>query len=271
MSLSRRGAGLLELLVAIAVAGLLAAETQLILGGAAVTLRERSERAGAEQAGRVALAAARAALEAAGRGTGGPDLLAAGPTGFTVRVTRAAGVVCDTAAGRLTVRFGAAWWSAVRSPVPGRDSLLVATPGDTGWQGFALQSAPASLLCPDGGPGLALPVGAASLARVAPGSPLRVVEPVELRSYSSPPDDWLGQRLVATTQPVQPLAGPLGPGGVRFAFETVLGATAAVPDQAAAVRVLLEVRSDRASGIGLARSRQRTDSVRSFILLVNTW
>lgn len=271
--MTRRGSSLFELLIALTVTGMLAATTANVVATAAFRLRDRSERMAAEHGLRVAASAVRAALEPLGQDSAsGSDLLSSGATGFSARATRAAGVACAVSPGLLQARAGPAWWSALRDPVPGRDSILAGGLDSTGWRMLPLAGPVRSGVCPDGGAALELPTSgdSASLAGLGPGSPLRLVEPVELKLYSSPPDQWLGMRLLATGQFIQPFAGPLAANGFSVSYETRAGLAALVPSEVAAVRYRLELLTERAGGVGLTRgAAPRADSLSGFVALVN--
>jgi type II secretory pathway pseudopilin PulG len=274
MSLNRRGSSLFELLIALTVTGMLGTLAAGILARAAFRLRDRSERMAAEHGLRVAASAVRAALESLGQdSTSGSDLLSNGAAGFIARATRAAGVACAVSPGRFLARAGSLWWSALRDPVAGRDSILAGGLDSTGWRVFPLAAAPRPGLCPDGAAALELPIisDSASIASLGPGSPLRVVENVELRLYSSPPDQWLGMRLLATGQFIQPFAGPLAATGFSLSYETRSGLAALLPAAVAAVSFRVEALTERAGGVGVIRgAAPRPDSVSGFVALVNS-
>jgi type II secretory pathway pseudopilin PulG len=274
MSLSRRGSSLFELLIALAVTGMLGTLAANILARAAFQLRDRSERMAAEHGLRVAASAVRSALESLGQDSmSGSDLLSNAAAGFSARATRAAGVACDVSPGRFLARAGSPWWNALRDPVAGRDSILAGALDSTGWRVFPLTAAPRPGVCPDGAAALELPTASdsASMASLGPGSPLRVVESVELRLYSSPPDQWLGMRLLATGQFIQPFAGPLTPTGFSLTYETRSGQAALLPADVASVSFRVEALTERAGGFGLIRgAAPRLDSVSGFVALVNS-
>jgi len=273
MSLSRRGVGLPELLLALALTGIAAALTARLVLSAAERLRDRSERIGSEHALRVAAAGIRAALESLGMDTAtGPDLTAFGAATLTARATRGSGVLCAALPGLLVVRDGPAWWTAYRAPVAGRDSILAASLSDTAWRAFALVAVPRPVPCPDGTPGLGLPVApdSAAAAALGPGAPLASFEPVELRQYSAVPGSWLGLRLPATLQPIQPVAGPFGAGGLGLAYQRRDGSPALLPAEVAAAAIRLDALTERAGGLGVVRGgAPRPDSLALFVALVN--
>jgi hypothetical protein len=188
------------------------------------------------------------------------------------RVTRAEGVLGFAAPGLLVARADTLFWRAVRDPVAGRDSVLAARADRPVWSRFAVLAAPGVTTCPDGSAAIRLPVLADSLALagIVPGSPLLIFENVELRLYSAPPDLWIGQRLLATMQAIQPFAGPMSPGGVDLGYFRRDGSPATVPAEVAGVRIRLEALTERAGGIGLARGRSaRADSLETFVTLGN--
>lgn len=263
----------MELLVALTLTSGLAVLAAKLLLSATLQLRDRSERMAGEHALRVAAAAFLAALEPLGQDAAtGSDLSAMGPALLRARATRAAGVLCAAVPGRLIARAGPTWWSARRDPVEGRDSILVARPADTSWRAFALSAPPGPASCPDGSRGMALPVPADSLALagIGPGSPLRVFEHLELRLYSSAPDQWVGLRLLATAQAIQPFAGPMSVSGLGLNYLRRDGSAASLPSEVAAAQLRLAVLTERAGGVGMARGGSpRRDSVTVFVALWN--
>lgn len=273
MSLSRKGTSLLELVIALTLTGLLAALVWSILSTSAFRLRDRSERMAGEHALRVLAGATRAALESLGRdSSGGADLVSIGPRSLVSRALRGAGVLCAAAPDQIVLRQGAGWWSALRDPVPGRDSLLVAAvTGSPRWLAVALRAPPRPAACPDGTGGLALPVALdpPALDAIGPGSPVRVVEDVELRLYRSS-GQWLGLRAVATGEAIQPLAGPLATQGLDLVYLSRWGSPTVVPAEVSAVILRLEGLTERAGGLGLAHGVVvRPDSVRLFVAIEN--
>jgi len=253
--LTRKGYGLVELVVATAVTGVMASITASILTRSATHVRNRRARAAAEHVVRVASGAVRGLLQ---DGVSGEDLAMATPTGFTVRVTRGTGVVCGWSASGVVVRQGLPWWKAVREPVAGRDTLLIGRLTEPGWHAVALRSDPTPTLCPDGAAGLALPAALNGVASDAlgPGSPLRFFEPVELRIYSSSASDWIGVRLAATGEAIQPLAGPIARAGTGFEYFTADGRETALASEAAAVGFRIEA---------VVESAGAKDSARGFV------
>lgn len=257
MSLTRRGFALMELVVATLLgAGLAILVGRLVIASAA-TLRDRSERMGIEHSLRVSLGAARSMLEPLGfDSVSGADLSGPGPSSLVARVVRGSGVLCSAAHNRLLARAGPSWWRGLRAPVPARDSLIVASvAGSDHWIVAPLTGNTSAGSCPDGSLALVLPtaLSVSSLAALGAGSPLQVFEPVELRLYPSSGASWVGLRLAATGESIQPLAGPFAPGGSGLAYQDLQGNPAPSGIEAATVLVGLQGFTERAGGVGVAR------------------
>lgn len=252
--MTERGVSLVEVLVAASLTGLLA----LLAGGTVVRagteLNRRAERFAAEQALRATNGSLRLLLES---NAPGEDLLAAGSSSLATRVVRSVGVLCSAGPGVLVARR--AFWQGVRNPVGGRDSLLIGRLTDPGWVAQALLADPVSRNCPDGAPGIALPVAVASsdLSALGAGSPVRVFEPVELRSYVSAGSGWIGLRSIATGEVVQPLAGPLPASGLWLGWLNATGGAAGLPQSVAAVQFRVTALT----------ARSMPDSIAGFVAL----
>lgn len=272
--MTRRGFSLLEVMIALALTGVVGVLTWSILLTASFRLRDRSERMGMEHALRVADVATRAALEPLGRdSTAGADLAFLGPDGFIARAVRGSGVLCAAGPATLTVRAAPDWWHALRAPVAGRDSLLIGTIEEPArWVAVTLANAPTSGACPDGMPALVL--GAVlmptDLAAIGPGSPLRVFEQMELRAYPSSGAAWLGLRSMSSGGSIQPLAGPFAGAGMTLNFFSRSGAGVAVPSAVSFAAWRISGITERMGGIGVARvPRSQSDSGGGSVLLRN--
>lgn len=274
MFLSRRGISLVELVAALALTVVLAALSWSILAAGAFRLRDRSERMSLEHSFRVVAAAVRSAMEPIGRDSAaGADLVVALPDRFVARITRGSGVLCDATSVAFTARTAAGWWSALRNPVPGRDSLLVERlSSGSDWEAIALSGAPSQGTCPDGSAGLTLPVVAdsAALAGVRDGAPVRVFEEMELRLYSSNGSEWVGLRSLTTGEAIQPLAGPFAAAGLKLEYRSLAGAPVADPAEAAMVLLRMTGLNERAGGLGTSRGpRARPDSALMLVVRRN--
>jgi hypothetical protein len=266
VSLNRRGISLVELVVALTLTGLVAALSWSILADGAFRLRDRSERMSLEHSLRVVAAVVRAAMEPVGQdSSAGNDLVIALPDRFITRTTHGSGALCAATSVAFTARTASGWWSALRNPVPGRDSLLVERLSPPSiWEAVALSAVPFAGPCPDGSAGLVLPVIAdsAALAGVGPGSPVRVFEQVEFSIYSSSGASWVGLRSLGSGGTVQPLAGPFSLGGLRFEYRSFDGTPVVDPAEVASVLLRATGLTERAGGVGTARGQAgRPDSV----------
>jgi prepilin-type N-terminal cleavage/methylation domain-containing protein len=243
--LSRRGGTLVELLVALAVTALLAAMLTAIATGvlrAALRVREAGVRA---ETLRSALALARHEFE--GLDAAGGDLVVAGDSAARYDAVRGGGHACALLPAALVVPTVAL--RAVRTPVPGRDGLLVFAEGDSSrtdddaWVVLGLAGTLPDR-CPGGATALRFLSDRALPADVRPGAPFLLREPMELRRYASGGQAWLGARAVATGEVVQPVAGPLaGSGGLSFTSRRADGRLAAPGDTVTGVRVALQAGS----------------------------
>jgi hypothetical protein len=252
---TERGLALIEAVVAATLTGFLALLASGTVLRAGSELNLRSERFAAEQALRAANGSLRFLLES--NGPAGGDLLATGNSSLTTRAVRGVGVLCAADIDAVVIRRST--WEASRNPVAGRDSLLVGRITDPEWLALELLGTPLSRLCPDGTPGTALPVSIAptDLVSLGPGSPLRVFEPVELRSYSSSGTTWIGLRAIATGEAVQPLAGPLPTNGLWLGWLDSNGGTATTPQAVSAVQFRVTALT----------ARSVPDSIAGFVVL----
>lgn len=206
MRAGRRGLGLVELLVGVALLGVVGAMVARLVSvttRAAVRVRERSARS----------ATLRTASLAVARDVQGLAVGEVRVTGDTLRyrARRGAGVACAVSGTRVSV--GRASYRGWRDPQPGRDSLDLLDRDTGAWTTSAVTAA-ATGTCPDGTPAIEV-AGAGTWTGPAP-APVRVVEWVEVRAYESGGTWWLGARTLRPTDVIQPLAGPVATRGVGF-------------------------------------------------------
>lgn len=148
------------------------------------------------------------------------DLLALAPGAVTYLAGRGAGRVCGVLPGSPgELHVPTAFWRSLRAP-RSTDSLLAfvesdpATSADDAWVHLGMASV-GTATCPDGGPAMALrvvlpaPLAPGVLARVTPGSPVRLAEVMQVRYYESGGKSWVGMRSVSTGEAITPVAGPL--------------------------------------------------------------
>ncbi len=158
------------------------------------------------------------AAELWGLDAGDGDILAFGPDSITIRAQRAFALACSVVGGALVLNremtFG------VRGVAVG-DSLLIYA--DSEWR-----------------PGLAISVGSTSCPDSAQ-IPVRAYEVVTYRSYrASDGAYYIGVRDAGGLQPV---AGPLVPGGLLFSYADSADAPTAVARAIAIIRIRIRMQS----------------------------
>ena len=229
MSVKRGGFSLAEVLVALALLGIVAVGAGRLLLTEQRSYREIGQRADLADNLRAAadiLAADLWSLDAVDG-----DILALGPDSIRIRAERRFAVVCRGLAGALTFRSSLAF--GVRDFRAG-DSILVYVPGDSIWSVGAVTTGPAPAACPDSAPGERIDVSLAGSVPSA-GTPVRGFEIVTYRLYrASDGAYYLGVRDAGG---LQPLAGPLTADGLRLGFVDSAGAFAGDPRGTFAIRI----------------------------------
>lgn len=265
-ALSRSGVSLPELLIALAIGGIIAAGSlRGVRGLAEVYRREALE---IERARSLRVAAALLPAELRELDTVDGDLVAMGPTSLTIRAPRQLAVLCRAprltdppTRATLTLRAGLRF--GVRDFDPRRDSLWIfydGNPGtrdDDGWLQASIDSLGADL-CPDGRPGSSITGTLRPTARQYPGpgavpsgAPVLGFETVTYRLYRSSGDGRWYMGLEAAGD-LQPLLGPVTREGLSFAYLEASGA----PTTEAGRVALIELRV-RAPTAELVRTRDR--------------
>lgn len=211
----RGGTTLAEMVVALALAGVL-------MGAAArgVTQhlrwqRDRAEWQQGDDAARQAVAVLRSEVE---RADGTVTVL--GDTAVQLSAVRVVAVACDTGASRLVVPASVAAWSAPRIG----DSLAMADTALGEWRTsiVAASSLHSSTRCPAGGTRvtLAAPLAPSALPLLLPARVWRVARYMIYRAGDG--SWWLGERSCAPAcTSAQPVAGPLATpaqGGLRLSL-----------------------------------------------------
>lgn len=259
----RRGFSLIELLMTMVVAGIVALAGWRILSRA--TSGASSRHAGIAREAALRTSALFLAHELRGLGSRNDttDLLAFAPESLTYRAARSAGVVCGFGAGGILVER--ARFFGYRLPQAGRDSIALFEPGTDRWRAGPIATV-AQGTCA-GLPALFLggPLDSAPL-----GTPVITWEVMQVRLYRS--TDWqLGARSLSAGETTQPVAGPLAPGGLQFTGRDSLGGPASLPQVIAALGVALRAPLERpersAAGEGLRQAPD--DSLETFVTFRN--
>jgi hypothetical protein len=145
------------------------------------------------------------------------------------------------------IRLARNSFSGHRDPQAGRDEALVFVPGDSAtssedtWVTVKITAVVTTFACPGiGGPGITVTLSATpSLPPLEEGTPVRLVEPMELRLYESGETWWLGARSVNTGEVIQPLVGPLAPQGFELEYLHHLGGPTMDPGSIGSIRVTI--------------------------------
>ena len=281
-SLGRRGFTLAELLVALALFGIVAEGIYRVLVASQRISHAQTQRIDLQQTLRGAASLLPVEFRELDATDG--DIHAMAATAITIRAMRQLAFVCRPAAldGRgagLTLTIRAAALYGLRDFNPVTDSLLiyyeseVAAPDGDGWALAGLTGV-ANDTCPDGALGRKLgarlapsPEQPNRTATVPVGAPVRGFEPVTYWLYPASDGKWyLGMRSGVGTQP---LAGPLSPAGLSFAYYDATGASTAVPTRVALIEIRvrgLSAEPVRGLGGGLDHAE---DSVVTWVALRN--
>lgn len=231
----RRGVTLAELMVSIALLGLIATVVQRTLVEGGRTYRAQMRRIDVHQTLQIAatlLPAVFRDLDARGG-----DLLAVSADSVRVRATRHVAFLCAPAdfGAPTTLLIARHPASGLRGLDPATDSLLVykegdpTTPADDGWvAGELLSVTDAVCPAPDGRAARALRVRLAFAAgqldrrsTVPAGAPIHGYEPMTYLSYRAGDGHYyLGERSGGD---LQPLLGPLTAGGLRLVYYDAAG------------------------------------------------
>ena len=267
----RRGFTLVEIMVALTVT--------LIVTGAMYNLLLNTQRLTRAQSARVALqSSVRAGAlivanelselnSAAGGSTSQNDIIAPGAHAVTYRAARGVGFICQVA-GPGVIRLARSSFSANRDPQAGRDDALVFVPGDSAvgsgdtWVAVRIAGVATTFACPGGNPGITLTLSASpSPLLLEEGTPVRVVEPIELRLYPSDETWWLGARSVNTGEAIQPLVGPLASDGFRLEYLDALGGPTVDRTRIKSIRVTIRAVEAAADASGPPLTEELTTQV----------
>jgi hypothetical protein len=142
------------------------------------------------------------------------------------------GIVCSVTPSRLLLR--ATPFHGLRGPQSARDSLLLFVEGDSSiatddrWIPLPIAAVGSGTGC-GGQPVLTLDTvldtALAPLAAIRLESAARIFEIMQVRLYQSSGLFWLGARSVSAGEVIQPVLGPLLPGGLGFTCFDSAGAT----------------------------------------------
>jgi prepilin-type N-terminal cleavage/methylation domain-containing protein len=258
-----RGFSLIEMLMAMVLAGLVAAAAHRVLFRVTAGASARYRAIAREETLRTGALFLAHELRALGARNDTADLLAFAPESLTYRASRGAGVVCGATAGGLPVERDR--FIGYRLPQPGRDSHAVFEPGSGRWRAGSITAV--SFGTSGGKPAVVLqgPVDS-----VPVGTPVITWEIMQVRLYRS--STWqLGARSLSAGETTQPVAGPLLPGGLVFAGQDSLGMPVVSPGAIAGIAVTLRAPLERAERTAAGEGVRRVvdDSLESFMAFRN--
>ncbi len=250
-ALTRRGVGLPELLISLALGGVIVATAATGLLQQVRRQRDREDRARADAIVREVVEILRAELSHA---TGAVRVL--GDTAVQLESQRLLAVACETLGARLVLPTAADWWSG---PRPGDSLAVVDTLTRAEWRAgvAAVGTQRASPACPSGGVRLTLSAPPPATVPVL-ALPVRVWRVARFTAYRAGDGLWwVGERSCGGTCGVaQPVTGPVRPpavGGLRFGVHA--------DAEGRAVALDLEVRALIGGGAAAASARLPLASV----------
>ena len=254
----RRGFTLIELLLAtvstILVVGSL---TQSVMATQRL-VRAQGARLGVQAGVRSAMVVVLNELRELSTAEGGSasenDILSISPAGLTYRAMRGSGFTCQGSSS-TQLRISQSTFSGFRDPQPGRDSVLVyldsATAGEPGWVAVGLTAVATGTACPGSIPALTLTIPPHPALAGKPATiPVRTFEPMELRTYLSEGQFWLGARSLGTGESIQPLFGPLyDVNGFELSYRSRMGTLTSDRSAIRSIVVTLRGRSELSSEV----------------------
>jgi prepilin-type N-terminal cleavage/methylation domain len=192
-----------------------------------------------------------------------PDLIAIGPDSITYRAMRGIGYTCqlNSATPEIVVHNSVTLPFSTLRALTTTDSLMLyvendpSISGDDMWLTVGITQAPSALNCPDGTAGMRIKIGFPAALNITAvtafnnmvvGGPVRAFELMQIRSYVSGGQLWLGMRsrpLTAGTT-IEPLLGPLSNGngataGLTFTFNDAANAVTTVPNNVRSIQASL--------------------------------
>jgi len=255
--LMKRGFTLVELIIAIIMAGLVMGAVYQVLAKNQRFYRAQSQVTEVQQNVRAVAAVLPGDLRELAASDG--DIKAMGDSSITIRAMRSFTFACappDPATGAIVVRNSTTY--GYRSMDATRDSLLVFRDGDSSvasddrWILGGLASVTTPVVCTDGSAGTLLRMSGANIGlldSVRVGAPLRTFETVRYEYYDDGTGTWwLGVQSVSNGawSALSPVAGPLSPGGgLRFTYLDANNNVTAVPGNVAAIRVFVRGQSSQ--------------------------
>lgn len=246
--MKRAGFSLLEVVVALTIGSIVCAAAIRLLVQQRLALA--SQLARAERGAAVRVAGAFFANELGGLDARDGDLIAMDPTRIVYRASRGVAFLCSSPepGGDVVFHLPAIAWRPVDATV---DSVLILAEGDVltrdddRWLHADVTGVSAAT-CDDATFGQRVtlgPVNGGSLGAARFGAPVRFGSVHEVRLYRGGDGGWwLGERRhdKATGWPtIQPVLGPLEPGGLEFRYRDANGQPASSPTDVALIEIAI--------------------------------
>lgn len=289
--MGRRGFTLVELLVALALFGIVSVGIYRVLVGNQRMYHAQTQRIELQQNIRAAVTILPAEFREIAATEG--DIYAMSATEIRMRAMRQLGVLCQepplggATSGLAIILYRDLFYG---TPFAVGDSLLLYYEGDEGsrnddsWVAAAVTGGPTGATCPDGlsTPGIALTIAispaypnAIQLNRpraIPRGGPIRGFQPVRYALYQSPADNlWYLGLEVPIGGTIQPLVGPLtGSGGLTLRYFNATAAVTAARDSVALIEFTVRGRTgDPVQGTGGGGLHYPVDSITTQVALRN--
>jgi prepilin-type N-terminal cleavage/methylation domain-containing protein len=257
----RRGLTMVELLVALALAGVVGSAVLRVLVTTQRLHWSHGQRAESQASARTAAALIPGEVQELDAAAG--DIVVMTSSSLTYKAMTGVYVLCTPPdPGSRRVVLAADGWLPYRALDASLDSILVfadaatVTAGDDRWLHANVTHAAAGTSCPGGGASIDVDldgVTTAELGMVTAGAPARTFRLAELRLYQDGTGDWwLGQRQHAkverTWSATQPLVGPLSASGLALTYADSGGAPTANPLAVSWIGIAIEGRPFGAAG-----------------------
>lgn len=233
MSVGRRGFTLVELIIALVLMTLVGTVIFQLLNGTQRVSTAQSERMRLQSSIRTGALVVPAELrELSTNGAGQTDLVHIDTDSVTYRAARGIGFTCAvTATGIRILNTTVLPFSALRTTVPGRDSLLLFVDGDPGsrgddaWVRLPISTVATSTCGSQAAIAITTPnfinsLPDSQLVSVVVGGPVRTEEVMRLKRYTADGQEWVGAASISGGDAVQPILGPIAPGGFALSYFT---------------------------------------------------
>ena len=254
----KKGFTLVELVVSMCLLSVIGSAVYRVLNSQRRAYRDLVARSEMRQDMRIMAAVLRQELEQLdATDPGGGDVLSINSSSITFRSLRNTYFLCrPPEPGLRRVSVATHDWFGISPIDVAQQTFLVLADGDSAGHDSWLHAGRANIEggpgCPSGGPSLTLELSdlrSAELLGVRAGAPLQGYSVERLASYRDAHGDWwLGLQDAQdpagrTWSEIQPLAGPLAPGGIRFSYFNGTGGVTSRTDDVARIQISIRGRT----------------------------